>query len=327
MQILNIAIAADNNYLPYAAICLKSLFLTNLEFEKINVHLIGNNLSEASIKNFSTIFNQEKYILNIYSISDIENRLQIAVPKTIAITSYARLFISSLLPNDIDKVLYIDCDIIFNGSIFNFYNTDLGDKWVGGVLDTFMNTRAKDEIGIPHNEPYLNAGVLLIPLSKWRLLNIENKFIQFLLQHNGIVYHHDQGIINAVCQGEKMIFPPKFNATSFYFSHPYRILARNNTPFYTKEEVMEAKKNPIIIHFTCGYLNRPWIKNCKHPYLKLFNKYKQQTEYAKLPILPDKRRLRERMDSIVFLYMPFGIFSIYSKIIDKLGSLKKMFIL
>lgn len=324
MSTLNVVIATDNHYLPIAAICVKSLFATNDDFKHIKVHLLGNGLSPENIKKFSTVFEGYKYELYIYSISDIETRLQVQIPKTIAVTAYARLFIGSILPQEIENVLYVDCDVIFNGSIFDFYNSDLGDNLVGGVLDTFMNSRAKDEIGISSIEPYLNSGVLLIPLKKWREQDLEHQFIQFLLKHGGNVYHHDQGIINAVCKGKKKIFPPQYNTSSFYFSHPFRVLAKRNTPFYKKNVVKLAKKNPIIIHFTCGYLNRPWIKNCKHPFAKLFCKYKQQTVFASMPFLEDMRSSRERLDSFVFLNFPFIIFRLYSKIADNSAIIKKM---
>lgn len=322
---LNIVIATDENYLPYATICIKSLFDTNKDFNDIKVHLLGNKLSQLSIEKFATVFKEFNYKYYIYSISDIERHLQVQVPKTIAITAYARLFISSILPNYINKVLYVDCDTVFNGSIFQFYNTNLGNNLVGGVLDTFMNTKAKNLIGIPSNEPYLNSGVLLIPLKKWREENLEALFLDFLLKHGGNVYHHDQGIINAICKGKKMIFPPIYNASSFYFSHPYRVLVRRNTPFYSYKEVKEAKKNPIIIHYTCGYLNRPWIRNCKHPFANLFYKYKQQTIFASLPKQKDRRSSREQLDSIIFRNVPFCMFQLYSKIIDNLGIVKRIF--
>lgn len=319
---LNIVIATDEIYLPYASICIKSLLATNKEFNDIKVHLLGNNLSQVSINKFTTVFKGSNYKYYIYSISDIETYLQVQVPKTIAITAYARLFICSILPSNINKVLYVDCDTIFNGSIFQFYNTDLGNNLIGGILDTFMNTKAKDLIAISSNEPYLNSGVLLIPLNKWREENLETRFIDFLIKYEGNVYHHDQGIINAVCMGRKMIFPPIYNASSFYFSHPYRVLAKRNTPFYSYKEVKEARRNPVIIHYTCGYLNRPWIKNCKHPLAYLFYKYKQQTIFASLPKQEDKRSARERLDSLMFRKAPFFMFQLYSKIADNFGRLK-----
>lgn len=323
-NILNVVIAADNNYIPYASICIQSLFATNPDFDRIDVHLLGNELTDISIKKFTSMFDGERYQYSLHSISDIKDRLQTSVPDTIAITSYARLFICSILPPEIDKVLYIDCDVIFNGSILDFYNSDIGDNLVGGVLDTFMNTRAKDLIGIARNEPYINAGVLLIPLDKWRKCNIEKQFVEFLLKHNGNVYHHDQGIINAVCQGKKYLFPPQYNASSFYFSHPYRILKQHNTPFYSQREVDYAIKNPILIHYTCGYLNRPWIENCKHPYVSLFHKYRNLSNYTDIPLLKDKRSNREKLDSYVFLNFPYSLFRIYSRVVEFIGRIKNV---
>lgn len=128
------------------------------------------------------------------------------VPETISLTSYARLFAGSILPANLDKVLYIDCDIIFNGSIRDLFNTDLGNCLVGGILDPLISRTYKKEIKIPMSEPYINAGVLIIPLNRWRSEGMEQKFVDFLVANRGKVHHHDQGIINAVCAGRKKFY-------------------------------------------------------------------------------------------------------------------------
>lgn len=308
MKDLNVVIASDDNYIEFVAICLKSLFCTNKDFNRVRIFLLSNFLSEKSIKEVDFVIPDDIGELNVIPINDISEKLQIQVPNTIAITSYARLFMASLLPCDVDRVLYVDCDVIFNGSIVDFYDVDFGDNWLVGVLDTCMSNKVKQSIDIADDDIYLNAGVLMIPLAKWREINIEKKFIDFLLLKEGNVYHHDQGILNAVCNKKKMYVHPKYNLSSYYLSHNYRLLYKNNIPFYAKEEVAEAKKNPIIIHYTSGYYNRPWEFNCRHPYKNTFLYYKAQTDYKLSPLRKHKRKKLDEIFACVFLYCPYFIY-------------------
>lgn len=312
---IDIIIASDELYAKYATICIKSLLDTNFHYQII-VHLLNNGISEQSVKIIEQTLRSEDE-LHLYPIQDITSRLGTkismeAIP--ISITTYGRLFVSSILPPSVLKALYVDCDIIFNDDISPFYDSDLGDCLVGGVLDTFMSCRAKQSIGIEKYEAYVNAGVLLIPLGRWRVENIEKSFMDFLHLNNGNVYHHDQGVINAVCARRKKIFLPKYNASSYYFSHPYRLLRKYNTPFYTKQECREAVKHPAIIHFTSGVVNRPWVEYCVHPLAWIFNKYKKQTAYRDIPLIRDNRTLIERVDSWLFLNIPYILYRMYYSI-------------
>lgn len=310
MKDLNIVIASDDNYIEFVVICLKSLFCTNKDFDKVRIFLLSNFLSEKSINEVDYVISNGIGELNVIPINNISEKLQVPVPNTIAITAYARLFIASLLPRDVDRVLYVDCDVIFNGSIVDFYDVDFGDNWVVGVLDTFMSNRAKRSIDIADDDIYLNSGVLMIPLAKWRDINIEEKFIAYLLSKKGNVYHHDQGILNAVCNKKIMYVHPKYNLSSYYLSHNYKLLYKNNTPFYTKEEVNEAKQNPVIIHYTSGYYNRPWELNCRHPYKNIFLYYKEMTNYKVKPLRKHNHKKLDEVFAYIFLYCPYFVYRI-----------------
>lgn len=311
---LHVVLATDNNYAEFVAVVIVSLLETNPRFESIHVHLLANGVSDATIQKLQRHLPQQRGQLHVYDISDLEQRLGIKVPSTIAISSYARLFMASLLPADLDRVLYLDCDIVVSDNIIKFWKTNLDGFLVAGVLDTLYSVTAKTDVGLTIDAPYVNAGVLLVNLKAWREKKMQQRFLDFLLSHNGQVTHHDQGIINATCFGRIRIVHPRYNLASNYLSHPYKMLTSMNDPFYSKNEVEEAKAHPAIIHFTQGFYNRPWVKNSKHPLAEKFYYYHNQTEWAGTPLRHDNRSLVMRILSWEFLNLPIWVYKFTQRI-------------
>lgn len=318
---MHIALASDSNYAEFVAVVIASALHNNSGF--INFHLLSNGLDEATVALLSRQIPAQRGELHVYDIQNIHDRLQIDVPDTIAISSYARLFLPSILPADISRVLYVDCDTVIYGDISEFWNTPLHDMYIAGVLDTLPDCEAKVKVSLKDDEPYLNSGVMLINLDLWRKDNLQQKFIDFLLAHNGQVYHHDQGIINGVCKGKVQIVHPRYNCTSNYYSHPYALLRRTNTPFYSEQEYREAIAAPAILHFTEGFFNRPWLANSLHPKAAIFHQYHDMTAWKNAPLRKDKRTYLVRFLSWEFLNLPYPIYDCTAKCVTKLAAIIK----
>lgn len=282
---LHIAVSSDSNYAKLVSILLVSLFENNHWANCISVHLLSNNIDEEGIKQIEKHIPHGKGNLIVYDISDIAEKLKIEVPDTIAISSYSRLFLSSLLDEDIDRIIYMDVDAIVSGSLKKIWYTDLGKNQIAGVLDD-VALYAKKAIGLKNNEPYVNAGFLLLNLKQWRLEKVESQILDYLIAHNGNVFHHDQGLINAVCN-HKMILPINYNMVTNFFIFPYKSFKQK--PFYSEQEMIEGKQHPIFIHFTAGVANRPWMENCKHPLKDIFLTYKAKSLYKNVSLEKDSR--------------------------------------
>lgn len=318
---MHIALASDNNYAEFVAVVMASALANNTNY--LHFHLLSNGIEESTIHLLSKQIPADRGELHIYDIHDLRNRLQVSIPNTIAISAYARLFLPSLLPVNISKVLYLDCDIVVSSDISEFWNTDLHDKYLAGVLDTLPNNESKLQVGLSANAPYINSGVLLINLDLWRKDNLQQKFIDFLLAHNGQVHHHDQGIINGVCKDRISIVHPRYNCTSNYFSHPYYLLRRTNHPFYTRQECEEATSHPAILHFTEGFYNRPWITNSLHPMASVYHYYHNMTPWSNTPLRKDKRTRLVRFLSWEFLHLPYPIYDFSAKCVTRIAKLIK----
>lgn len=322
---IDIVVASDSNYLHLVSICAASFFETN-PGEMLHLHLLSNGIKESELNALKAIVEKHGSIFSVYPIEDLRQRLSVDVPHTISVTTYARLFAGTILPKGLDKVLYIDCDIMFNGEIKDLSEIDLGNCLVGGVLDPLISRTYKKEIHIPQNEPYINAGVLLISLNRWRCENLEQKFIDYLVANGGKVHHHDQGIINAVCAGRKKILPPQFNVMANSICYPWKSLHKINTPFYSHDEYTKGISHPSIIHFTGAIWGRPWVRGCTHPYATKFLEFKGKTIYKDIPLQPNHQSILHRIEGPLYRLLPFALFKWYMQSIYHLSYYKHLFI-
>ena len=83
-----------------------------------------------------------------------------------SIDTYTRLWIADLFPEDVDKVLYLDSDIIVAGDIGALWRTEMGDAVLGAV--TIPGSTRCAAFDIPESYGYFNSGVLLVNLARWR---------------------------------------------------------------------------------------------------------------------------------------------------------------
>ena len=299
---LNIVYASDNNYSPFLLISLNSLLENNKkDFNKINIYILDDGINE---KNKIKILKlSQKYSCEItfietkkldemnFNIQGIERNFNEA-----SLTAYSRLFMSTLLPKNIDKVLYMDCDSLIVDSYKNLWNLDISNYYCAGVLDG-INTAVKKKLGFDKNDSYINSGFLIVNLKKWREENVEEKFIKYMSENQHKYYQHDQGVLNNVFKNNILIIDPKYNLQIYFQTLPYD-LARKftcmETEYYTKEIVDNARENPVFLHFCGPNYDRPWY-NKYHPYAEMFKKYTEKVNYNELIDYLDKLPLKVKL--------------------------------
>ena len=116
---VNIVYAADDNYAEMLGVSLLSLFAKSGDVQKFNLFILERNISEANKRRIHEICGTYKRELPVWiKAKDIchELNMKVTVDRG-SLNQYARLFISSALPADLDRVLYLDCDIILHKSV------------------------------------------------------------------------------------------------------------------------------------------------------------------------------------------------------------------
>lgn len=275
---LYIVYASDDRFAEILGVSLVSLYENNKLAENIIIYILDSGISE---ENKNRIEEVSKYYMRDVpcwiKAKDVSKELQIDVSiDRGSLSQYARLFVSSVLPENLERVLYLDCDIIINQPIEELWNLDMEGKTIAALMDAFSKWYRKN-IELQPNDIMFNSGVMLIDLKRWREQKIEEDLLKFILKKNGCIQQGDQGVLNAILSHNIKCFDPKFNAvTIFYdFSYDEMLIYRKPPKFYSREEVGNAVDNPVIIHFTTSFLScRPWNEGCQHKYVNRWLEYK-----------------------------------------------------
>lgn len=206
----------------------------------------------------------------------------------VSIAAYYRLLATNILPKDIDKILYFDCDIIVNDNIENLYAQNIDNYAYGAVIDEDNENPEKHlRLGYSIEIPYINSGVLLMNLKYWREKNITERCFKYIAENPERVILHDQDTLNAVLNKEVLLLPVKFNLQTAML---YRKTVLNTK---TRNEVDATKLCPTIIHYTG--ICKPWYTGSQHPYTKRFLHYKKLSFWKEHPLLKSKRTFYETL--------------------------------
>lgn len=279
---LNILFSSDDRYAQHLGAALQSLLQNNRDFSLVRIYIIENEISMLNKEKLCTLAKEFSNAEVFWIPFDTwKSRLQLNMVWNISISSYARLFVADMVPADIDRILYLDCDMIVCDSLQRLWNTDLRGCALGAVQDTISNTM-KAAVGLAPEESYFNAGMLLIDLAKWREQNIGSKCLSFIQERNGSVVHHDQGVLNGVLRNQWFRLPLCDNLMTIHFIFNRKRMMDyygENAAFYSEIEIANAKEHPVILHYTPSFTSRPWCIDCKHPRKALYWENLAQTPW------------------------------------------------
>ncbi|WP_195951251.1 glycosyltransferase family 8 protein [Clostridium saudiense] len=304
---LVVVYSSDDNYARHTGVSIVSLLDNNKHFDDIHIYVIDNKISKSNKENLKDIINSYKRKITFIDFNKYKCMLKLNMQWNISVSAYARLFIASILPSNIDKVLYFDCDTVLVDKVDELWNEDIKDYYIAGVADT-VSSATKSAVGISTYENYINSGMLLINLKKWREDNIQDKFIDFIDSNNGSVTHHDQGVINGVLCKASKVLSPKFNLMTVYYTMKREDIISYygiDNEFYSDEVIKDSLENPVYIHFTPGFTTRPWVKGCKHPKKQAYLDYLDKTPWKHSSLEKDKSKLRVKTINWIYRNLSF----------------------
>ena len=239
-----IFLAADDRYLPYLAVAVKSISDHSSDEYIYDVRILSSEIPRARLHMLldMNLKNVKISTVNIDKrISGIREELSLRLRDYYSESIYYRLFIPSMFP-ELNRALYIDCDVVLVDDIAKMYFTDIGDNILGAVADeSIPGVSAFCDyvdrwVGVPAGE-YFNSGVLVMNLAKMRDEKIEEKFLHLLGKYNFDTVAPDQDYLNCLCKGRVR----------------YLDLAWNKQP---KEENPIPVSELHLIHY--NMVNKPW---------------------------------------------------------------------
>lgn len=258
---MNFAIAIDRNFIIQACTLIKSLELT--QKENSVVFILNDDLTPKDFELMKNQFNQNKIELFFLHAKldnfdlNIENKVHLSK------ATYFRLYLTELLPRNIERIIYLDCDMIVLKDLSELYNTDFNNKSCCAVIDMFNNSKEiYTRLDYPRDSGYFNSGLLLINIPQWKKEKISEKALNFIQNNPERCIAHDQDALNKAISGNFIKLSVSYNMQlDFFRDFTNSIL---NEEYY--DDISTAVKQPYIIHFTGP--TKPWFKNCLHPYKK-----------------------------------------------------------
>ncbi|MCG0758509.1 glycosyltransferase family 8 protein [Lactiplantibacillus plantarum] len=222
-------------------------------------------------------------------------------------SQYTRLLIGSILPTNVIKVLYLDCDTLILGNVLKIWNLNLADKIIAALPDVFSPAYRRN-IGLHRESIMFNSGVMLIDLRHWRENNTEAKLLEVIDVYHGRVQQGDQGVLNAVLSNEVVALDPRDNSISLFFDFSYEemLILRKPLSTFTQEELNMAINHPRIVHFTTSFAStRPWyLGPASQKYSAIWRDYYSQTEWANEPLEEKKISFLKKIMMMIYSGLP-----------------------
>lgn len=289
---MNVAIGIDQNYISPAVVMLVSLLENNDII--VTLFILNNKLSDDDINIFVSLlkkYNSKNEVVNIKVESDWTK----GAPKYsyIPVETYFNVVAPKYLPLDIDRVLYLDPDIIINKSIEGFYHQNLEGVCIVAARDQYIteNDRdIRDKLKIKGYTEYINAGVILFNLEFCREKVNVDWYINQLTTTFSMMKYANQDLLN-------IMYDNMIRVCSSNYNYQVPRAPKN------KNLLNSIENNVKIFHYTS------WRKPWKLPYPGKFDyiywkyslmagnkdeyqKYKKQ-KYVKLLIWKIKRFTEE----------------------------------
>lgn len=245
---INIILSANDAYHKYCAATIQSVLSSNQNVY-LNFYIITTDFKAKTRDAFTKLFENLCATLEIITI-DSDMFLNFPNLKHISNDSYSRLLAAELLPN-INKFIYLDCDLTVEKPISELYETNLGDNIIGAVRqrNSEMHHSVIKRYKLPKNLLYINSGVLLVNAKAWRE-NLVTKGILKWIQTNLLhLEMSDQESLLVYLEGKILELNPKWNIEARHYSEK-----KMGMPL--EKDLLDAMESPAVIHYTGSV--KPW---------------------------------------------------------------------
>lgn len=243
---IHIALAFDDNFWAPAFAVMRSACLSTRRRTDLVFHLLHMPLTDEHRHDLEGISREFGATLRFYPLADSElfEFFVTGMPASTQWPSvvYSRLLLADLLPTDIARVIYLDCDMMVRRPIEELYAADLGDKPLGAVQDSLspfiMGRRdMRQNADIFHcGDAYFNSGMLVVALERWREIDLKSEVA--VIAGKGWLprLYYDQDVLNLVFRDNWQKLDWRWNTIDAHPAH----------------EALD----PAILHFTGK--NKPW---------------------------------------------------------------------
>lgn len=269
----NILVTLDSGYLRPLCVMLKSLTENN-PTALFDVYILHQSLHQEHINRVVHLVNETRMTLYPITIND-EKIDQFPTSNRYPKEMYFRLFCSRYLPESIDRILYLDPDIVTINPINDLYYLPFHDNYFMACSHVFKPGQIFNGIRLKIDQftPYFNSGVILINLDLLRRYDNSDTVYDYIEKNRKRLFLPDQDVFSAV-YGKKTIL---LDSLKFNLGDRYKVLHDIYIGNKAKNITMDwIKKNTVIIHYYGK--NKPWKPNYRGTLNQFYHHYSSLIE-------------------------------------------------
>lgn len=251
---VNLLFCINQGYVTTFINCLRTIEI-NGGAEHYDVYILHSDLTEESMDRI-----RKSAVCSDFHFYQVKEEIFDGFPefKRYPRQIYYRIIAPLLLPKDLDRILYLDADLVVINPLDELYNESFDNKWFIACTHSIQLLDLINQIRLGAidmmNIPYINTGVILMNLEALRKEIDIDEIRQYVKTHKLTFILPDQDIIFGM-YGDKI----KLADTLIYNLSDRILFFHNSDPLVEPIDVDWVRKNSVIIHY-CGK-NKPWKKD------------------------------------------------------------------
>lgn len=220
---INLAFTSDEHYFAQLAAVILSV-KEHMKERDVQIYVLtdAKNRSSVCVERIEALQEERLKITFLYIEEEAFVRYALAKPGShLTLATVYRLLLGELLPKEVEKLLFLDTDMLICGDLYELYMEDVENVVMGAVVEgakedaLFLKKTLYYMFDYYESEAeayrsYFNAGVLLINMTAFREQQIGHRCLQLLTEHPEFVCY-DQDALNIVCKGKIKYLAPKWN--------------------------------------------------------------------------------------------------------------------
>lgn len=250
----NILVTLNRSYLKVLSTMLYSLSQSDMD-GVFTVYIAHNSLTAEDFAALGSLLPRTNLVDVRLSNDLLENA---PVSDRYPTEMYYRIFAAQYLPKNLDRILYLDPDIIVINSLRALYSIDFKDHLFAAA--SHIESRSFQEfnrlrLNLSAQSKYINSGVMMMNLSLLRTEQSTQQVFDFIAEHKNSLLLPDQDVLNALYTDRIIFLDPLI----YNLGEKYLHLKNMHLPKDRQLDVDWVRQHTAIIHYYGR--NKPWKEN------------------------------------------------------------------
>lgn len=266
----HILVTLDRNYLKVLSVMLYSFSQSDPE-GVYTVYVVNNTLTEEDFASLSALLPRTELV----NVQVPEDLLQNApVSDRYPTEMYYRLFAARYLPQQLERILYLDPDLVVLHSLRSLYQIDFDGKLFAAASHiesrTFRELNRR-RLHLSEHAKYLNSGVMMMNLALLRKESPQT-IIDYIQSHKATLLLPDQDVLNALYADRTVPLDPLV----YNLGEKYLRLKNLHLPPAEKLTLDWVRSNTAIVHYYGR--NKPWKEHYRGSLGIFYHEWEQQLQ-------------------------------------------------